>query len=547
MSFKWESGDNYESSPAGSMIGMAVAEWLGIPRLIDSLVAYDSQCVLSPGNAVKAMIAPIFDARKKMPLCGLRNFHKGAPVDLLFGKNVSVDSLNDHALARNLDRLYDAGLDELFWKCSQTVKRKLGFGSKLKHIDATNYTIWAVPQEYWEEGEAVPAFGGNAKNKRNDLMQYSAMTVTDGDRILEYCKAYSGNTSDTVMNADTIEFLRRCTDPHENTIIADCKLVNTDLINEMRRTGLGFVSKLPSSYSGKIRERIVAAALSSEMTDSSIGEYRTYETECETKECGKLRFIAYRSPKGTKRAMEYLERQGLRDAEKRFKEFAKKEFMCEADAIAAFGDAMKKHVNSAYVVSYDVAGTEEIVPRNERGRPPRGYVPETKVTWKVNVSMSFDKERASELADAHGISVIVTNLPFATEDAPNVRYGATADTVLRLYLDQYKSEHVYRLMKSGMGVDSVYVRTPSRANALLFVVAIATLVSSVMDALLRRNGKGRHKTVKQIFGEMQSAVLNYRRNGSKMSVGPALFEKEVFACIGSIGLDPSFLLRTSGE
>ena len=70
---------------------------------------------------------------------------------------------------------------------------------------------------------------------------------------------------------------------------------------------------------------------------------------------------------------------------------------------------------------------------------------------------------------------------------------ATAGTVLRLYLDRYKVEHTCRLMKSGMGVDSVYVRTPERAGALLLAITIATLVSGIIDALLGAAGRVRSR------------------------------------------------------
>jgi len=412
------------------------------------------------------------------------------------------------------------------------------------HMDATNYSIHSVrPEDDWI-GEAVPAFGGNAKNGRNDILQYSAATVTDGDRILEYCKAYSGNTADSVMDRDTLEFLKRTTIPNENTVIADSKLVNASLITEMSGMGMGFISKVPAIFSNKIRDRIVSSALSGTMDTSSVDGHRTYETESETV-CGKLRFIAYRSPKGTRKAMDYLERQGKRDAEKRFKVFAKKEFACEADAIAMFDDVLRTHKDSAYTVTGTSVKVEEPVRRPIRGRPPKGSeVPGVIVKWKIDVSMFFDRKLAEQLANIRDISVIVTNLPFAAVDAANIRNGATADTILRLYLDQYKAEHTYRLMKSGMGVDSVYVHTPTRANALLFVIAIATLVSSVMDAMLKRNGKGRQKTVRQICIEIQSTVLEYVRGRDAMRIlGPAGSADRVRSYMCGIGIDPSQLLE----
>ncbi|MFA6804296.1 MAG: IS1634 family transposase [Candidatus Methanomethylophilaceae archaeon] len=529
----------YESIPASSAMAMAVMESSGIRALIDSIVEHNDQRRLSPGMAVKAMIGPIFDSRKKMPLSGVRGFYKGAPVDMLFGKDVTESGLNDHALARNLDDLYDAGLDGTFWKCSSMIKHRYGFDSKVRHMDSTNYTLYALPSE--RDGEAVPVFGGNAKDGRNDLIQYNAATVTDGDRIIEYAKAYSGNTADPVMDRDTIGFLRANIDPKENTLIADCKLVNTELISELLNMGMGFISKAPSSFSDKIRDDIVYSAVNGRMDVSGLDGYSVYDTEADTV-CGKLRFIAYRSPKGTAKEMDYLERQGKKDAERLFKPFVKKRFACEKDAMMTFDETLSKHKGSAYVIGGTPVAIEEIVRRETRGRPPKGSeAPGSKVSWKIDISMRFDRELAENIAKAYDVSVIVTNLPFATEDAENVRHGATTDTVLKLYLDQYKVEHTYRLMKSGMGVDSVYVHTPSRANALLFVISIATLISSIMDALMRRNGHPR--TVRKICSDLQNAAVIYDRCNDRLTVGgPNGSMDDLFFCLGVFDTAPSLLL-----
>ena len=544
---KIRTGRRYEGIPASSAIAMSVMEQSGIRAKIDSCVEYDPKRKLSPGMAVKAMVGAMHETWKRPPLYHVNNFYRPAPNDILFGAGVTCESLNDHAIARNLDSIFDAVPEKVYHECAAVCKRKFGFDSKIRHADATDYPVFVISPEDERKGAALPAFCGAPKDKRKDLLHYVAAAVTDGDRILGYCKAYPGGTSDCVINADTIEYLKKYSDPLEDTVVADCKLVNSGMIRDMCDSGFGFVSKVPSSFSEKIRDRIIEKALSSGMNNSSIEGYTTCDTDAETTECGTLRFIAYRSPKGTKREMDYLERQGERDAEKLFKVFGKKRFACEADAVSAFGDAMKKHVNSAYIVSGCPVRIAETVRRNVRGRPPKGSPEqETKVTWKIDVSMEFDEQRATELAHRRGISVIVTNLPRTSEDSGNPRNGATADAVLQLYLDQYKVEHSFRLMKSDMGVSPVFVKMPSRANALLFVVAIATLVSNIIDALIRRSGEGRLKTMKQFYAEMQNTSVEYHRDGNEMSlVGAKESTNAVCSCMDVLGIDLSSLLETS--
>lgn len=64
----------------------------------------------------------------------------------------------------------------------------------------------------------------------------------------------------------------------------------------------------------------------------------------------------------------------------------------------------------------------------------------------VNVSLEFDEDLAKELSKDRSVRVLVTNLPRANTDEDNIRKGATADTVLLSYIDQYRVEHAFRLI-----------------------------------------------------------------------------------------------------
>ena len=92
-----------------------------------------------------ATIGPIFDHRKCLPLSGVRAFYRGASTDLLFGDGVTEDSLNDKALAGNLDSLHETGLEELFRGCYRLIKSRYCFDSRIRHMDCTDYTVHAVP------------------------------------------------------------------------------------------------------------------------------------------------------------------------------------------------------------------------------------------------------------------------------------------------------------------------------------------------------------------------------------------------------------------
>ena len=86
----------YTSGPAGFIA--ALYDQLEFGRIIDELVPWDpSQCLLSPGDRVKAMVINIFCGRR--PLYRVNEFYKGMDTENLFGKGITPDDLTDYNLA----------------------------------------------------------------------------------------------------------------------------------------------------------------------------------------------------------------------------------------------------------------------------------------------------------------------------------------------------------------------------------------------------------------------------------------------------------------
>ena len=122
------------------------------------------------------------------------------------------------------------------------------------------------------------------------------------------------------------------------------------------------------------------------------------------------------------------------------------------------------------------------------------------------------------------------------------RDGASAQTVLRLYLNEYKVEHTYRLMKSGLGVDRVFFRTPSRENAMMFVVGIATLIENIIDAMNRRNGD--RDTFRTVIDQFECVIVRYDRSDDSMDFeGPDERVEQLFRYLDTMRTDPVLLLN----
>ena len=469
-------------------IAMAIMEQCGIRELIDSLTQPDPQRILTPGHAVKALVGGFFMGMGRRPLYKIDRDYANAPVELLFGEGVKAENLNARAFSRALDDLYGLDLPELAFEIHSMLCRRYGLMGFLYHMDSTNFGVSAIKVERDEPDAAIPEWNGHAKDGDNSRRVYNLQTVTDSDGIVCYEKPYDGSTSDERMNENTMRYLAGRLNPGESTIIADSKIVSGPLIRLMTELGFGFISKCPLNFAERIHDDIVYSVLNSRMDPSSYKDgWEVYDCS-ETVDGIRLRFVAYRTPKGSERDIDYLRKQGLADVKRRFGKFSKREFNCAEDARREFEEAMSGHVRSAYVVTGDVVAFDIPEKYGRRGRPPQGWTPRMITQYRVDVRWEFSEGLAEELSADRQVRVLVTNLPLSTTTRENPRDGVAAGDVLRMYMGQYLVERVFRTSKSEFQMDSVCLHTPSRENAFMFVVSLATMIAGLVTTVVRRRG-----------------------------------------------------------
>lgn len=293
---------------------------------------------------------------------------------------------------------------------------------------------------------------------------------------------------------------------------------------------MGFVTKAPSNFNGLVKDDIVRSAVVGIMDRSpKHAERYLYDTESEYGN-GKLRFIAYRLPGGTELSEEYLMTAGFEHAEKKIARFKSGKYFCEDDAKKAFDDMMAEY-NGMYPVDIEFKEDARLVKKDPDGPHWRGRPG----------NITIDRTSVRTAAERYSVRVLVTNLPFATEDDNDLRKGATADTVVDIYLGQYYSEKNFRIMKSGMGVNHVYIHTHSRQDAMVFVASLATSISNTIDAVLAENGSG--LTFRQSMYRFKNCIIEYDRVGDSMIFkGPAELRSEFYGLMGMLKTDRRFLL-----
>ncbi len=157
-------------------------------------------------------------------------------------------------------------------------------------------------------------------------------------------------------------------------------------------------------------------------------------------------------------------------------------------------------------------------------------------------------DEESALADARRASaaVLVTDIPCTESDRKRYREGMTADGIIRLYREEYRVEHCIRFTKSGVGIDQVFLQTPSRERAMMFVVSELTVLTSTADAVFRSRGmklNGVPMTVNNLMQELQGTTVRLDRGEMRMFVeSPQGKEIDLFEITDALQINPRLLL-----
>jgi transposase len=123
----------------GLVAGMV--DELGIGDVIDKATQQNQEMRdLTVGEAVKAMVLNglgfINQARYLVP-----RFFQNKPTSRLIAPRVAPEQLNDDALGRALDTLYDYGVTELYSLIAATAAKRLGLAPTFAHLDSTSVHV----------------------------------------------------------------------------------------------------------------------------------------------------------------------------------------------------------------------------------------------------------------------------------------------------------------------------------------------------------------------------------------------------------------------
>lgn len=464
---------------------------LKLIELIDSRLPITPGCgsKISHGERVAAMILNglgFIDSRLYL----FPEFLSDKPLDRLFGRPMLAEWFNDDASGRCLDAIAEYGPTKLFTELSLLIGQARGLLGKSIHIDTTTLSLYG---DYESSEESVspeasvaqvhPA-RGYAKSGRHDLKQMVLLLATTGAAHFPlWMEAHSGNASDkTTMPAAAVkiqQLVKGLSDSKTFLYVGDSAIYSNILQSSL---DLFWISRAPENIK-EVRGLVSTPDSNIPWVNLNNG-YSYYAT---TSEYGgvKQRWLMFFSEAAYQRENKTLEQAIKKEETEQSKvwwHLSNQLFTCSKDAMTQ-AESLKKGLKFHDVVTQVI----EVKKHKNKGRPKADELPET-VGYQIKYTLTLDEEKVAESRARKGRFVLATNQLDAT-------ILPDAD-VLSEYKAQSGVECSFKFIKDDtFQVDSVFLKTPERIEALMMVMTLCLMVYGVSEYELHQSLQASDETV----------------------------------------------------
>jgi transposase len=467
----------------------AYARTLGVVEEVDRLCG--SKRGVSDGQIVLALIVDALSGRS--PLFRLPQAFAKLDTELVLGAAIPAEKLNDDAVGRALDRIFEVGTGKVLSAVALRAVKLFDLNTTHVHHDTTSHSVYGDYDLYGDTSHDQPFLitFGFSKDHRPDLKQlvHSLLCVDAGIPIFSQCE--NGNLSDKVVNRNLIPTMveRMAELGQDNFLyVGGSALITPDNLALMDdfKNGFRFLSRLPASYKecGKAVAKAVRqdrwhdlGALSEEPSTPKRkpAHYHGFETVVDLYGVW-YRALVVHSDAYDERRVKKLERaleHDKLDVERIASEQEKIEYACAPDAQAAVLRLPKGRF-------HDLVGQVEEKPIYVTGRPKAdGTRKIQRTTYRLKISVRPREEAIERARKEAGCFVLITNDP---EESSG---GLSSKELLRAYQDQHSVERNFGFLKDPVIVNALFLKSPRRIEALGLILVLALMIWRLMERTMR--------------------------------------------------------------
>ena len=474
----------YESSYLN--IISAIFKDLGLPQLIDRLVPVDPQCYTRASDVVWLLILDILSGRQA--LVHLERWAHEIDLPKLIRPELQPSWFNDDAIARHLDRLYDANIHQVISACLVQIYKKEGIPLRVFHADTTDVSVYGTYESASPDTLHI-AHGYNRQHRWQKQIGFGLIGNEDG--VPFYGDVHDGNLPDKTWNPEVLsrvhEQLKQAKIEDEWIYVADSAAMTKDTLAQTKAANAFLITRGPSSL------RIVKTALAEadardttwsdpfSLAEKNGATYRVWET-ASMYEGHPVRLVVVESSALDQRKGKTLEKERAQEAEFLHEEQARWErhpFSCREDAeqaLASLKASLRPRFHRVEAV------VEEIVrPKKRRGRPKKGAEPEMETLYILRLSVEFDQDAWEQARRKASRFVLVTTVPEEWKDR-----RMDAKEILKLYKGQISVEMNFSFLKDPFFTDEIYVKKPERVAVLGYLFLLALAIYRVFQRRVRQ-------------------------------------------------------------
>jgi transposase len=474
----------------------SVIKDLGLIDMIDKRLVPDEQEVITPGEAVAAMILHGLGFANR-PLSLTPQFFANKPLDLLFREGIDAEMCNRFKLGRTLDEAHAYGCPLLFEELALAVCMHEGIDLRFNHLDTTSFCL-AGDSVADRDEHAMCITHGDSKDHRPDLKPAVLELMVSQDGGVPFVsKSWDGNTSDTRIFQERAEALLSAfqTTPSPRYLVADAKLYCEDNVAHLAK--LGFITRIPATL--KVVAQVITPALQGD-TWQPVDPHTRYQPLALGHYGMVQRWLVVYSQAALERAEATLKKAQQRENEaipKQLLHLQAKRFgtpQGAQEALAVWAKGWQYHlVKSSHLTAHKrYAG---------KGRPTSS-TPLKASEWQIQAHVHTDDHAIEPDTQAQACFVLGTNIDAC---------ALSATEVIAAYKGQSHVEGGFRFLKDPLlFVSSLFVKKPSRIEGLLMVMTLALLVYSVAQRRLRAQLATHQETVpNQISHPTPSPTLRW--------------------------------------
>jgi transposase len=488
----WEALEGAEFFEYGHLPSAAAyCRRLGLVEMVNEMVS--SRMNVQPGVVVQAMVLDTLSGRS--PLYRLKEFLADRDVELLVGEELPAHAFSDVNVGRSLDAIFGAGPSRIVTALGVRAAGAFALDTSVPSYDTTSTSLWGDYRDC--EADSPPpgpvVTKGHSKDHRPDLKQFMTELLCVDRGVPIFGRTLDGNSSDKTSNNAVLSRISAIMAQHglgpgAFVYVADSAMVtrpNLEAVGSNR-----FVTRLPANY--KECERAVAAAVDADAW-TPVGKlaetltrgrrpcalYKAFETTVTLYE-KTYRAVVIHSSSHDKRRQKRCDKlvansgKSIRDALKKLPDV----YACEPDAKRAAQQA-ERLSDRLHHVRVSI-GPENV---RKRGRAPRNGPAPTRTRYRLAWEVRENANGVARLRELAGCFVLLSNV--STEGDGSMDGAA----LLKTYKGQYSVESDFAFLKDPLIVNDVFLKTPSRIDALGMVLIIALMVWRLMERSMRAHVK----------------------------------------------------------